>query len=80
MDFSAAYRAIAKSRGYSIPAAAEAAGTKYGSLANVLKRNNPGVQVAGKYLAPLGYEVVLAPVGTKLPEGCHVIGGGEGND
>lgn len=77
MDFNVAYRAIAKERGYSIPAAAEAAGTKYGSLANVLKRNNPGVQVAAKYLKALGYEVVLAPVGAKLPSGCYVIEEGE---
>lgn len=77
MDFNEAYRAIAKERGYSIPAAAEAAGTKYGSLANVLKRNNPGVQVAAKYLRALGYEVVLAPVGTNFPAGCYVVDGGE---
>lgn len=77
MQFSEAFKQVAKDRGYSIPAIAEEAGVKYGSLASILVKGNPTVDTMNRYLAVLGYEVVLAPVGTKLPSGCHVIEAGE---
>lgn len=73
MQFKDAFKAIAKSRGYTQSGIADEVGVRLASLATVLRKNNPTVNGVSKYLRVLGYDISLTPVGAKLPEGSYVI-------
>lgn len=73
MVFSEVLRKVAKSRGYTITALAEEIGIKYGALASALRKGNPSVNAMNRYFGAMGYEVVVMPKGSRLPEGAYVL-------
>lgn len=73
MEWKDAFKAIIGSAGYTQSSLAEKMGVKQPSVSNVISYNNPKMNVAVKYLSELGYQVVLAPIGVKLPERCYTL-------
>ena len=73
MNYSDAFRQIMKSRGYTQRELAAVIGIAQGSLSCSLKDGNPTLSTASKYLGPLGYTLALGPVGSRLPDGSHVL-------
>lgn len=78
MKFSDAYHTIYKSRGYTQQALADALGIRQSSVSSLLKKGNPSVDALVGYLAPLGYEVALVPVGSRLPDGSMTLSPSDG--
>ena len=78
MKFSDAYRTIYKSRGYTQQRLADVLGIRQSSVSSFLKKGNPSVDTLIGYLAPLGYEVALVPVGTRLPDGSTTLSPSDG--
>lgn len=77
MRFAQAMRNILSARDYTQQQLADEVGVSRISVATLLKRDNPSMDVATKYLRPLGYRVVLVPVGAKLTQDSYVL---EGSD
>lgn len=48
-------------------------GVTYQSVQSLVAKGNPSMAVAVRYLSELGYDVVIAPRGKRLPEGSAVI-------
>ena len=80
MKFCDAFIDAMKTRGYTRHAVAQEVAVSDAAVWSVINKNNPSMDVAMRYLKVLGYQVVLAPVGVRLPEGCYALDGGEGND
>jgi transcriptional regulator with XRE-family HTH domain len=78
MKFSDAYRIIYKSRGYTQQALADTLGIRQSSVSSFLKMGNPSADAMIRYLAPLGYDVALVPVGTRLPDGSMTLSPSDG--
>lgn len=78
MKFSDAYRTIYKSRGYTQQQLADVLGIRQSSVSSFLKKGNPSVDTLIGYLAPLGYEVALVPVGTRLPDRSTTLSPSDG--
>lgn len=77
MQFSQAFRNILSARDCTQQELADEVGVSRISVATLLRRGNPSVGVATKYLRPLGYRVVLVPVGAKLTQDSYVVEGGD---
>ena len=39
----------------------------------IMKSRGYTLSTASKYLGPLGYKLALVPVGSRLPDGSHVL-------
>lgn len=74
METGNAVRSIAKERGFTQDSLASELGVSQAAAWKIFRESaNPSVGVLSAYLAPMGYQVALVPVGTKLPNGCYVI-------
>lgn len=77
MQFSQAFRTIMESREYTHEELAEEVGVSRQSVTQMLRKGNPSLDALAKYLRPLGYRVVLVPVGAKLTQDSYVVEGGD---
>lgn len=72
--FSEAAEGILAAQGKRPSDLARAAGVSRASVAGLLSKDNPSIEVAVRYMASLGYDVALVPSGKRLPEGSYVMG------
>lgn len=73
MKYSIAFSSIMSDRGYTQQEVADSVGVSQPALANSLRRGDPRLSSASRYLEPMGYRVALVPVGAKLPKGSYVL-------
>ena len=52
-------------------------GVSYQAVQSVLRKDNPSIEVAVRYLNELGYDVALVRKGKRLPDGSYVMGRSE---
>lgn len=64
---------IMKERGYTQAELAKTLGISQAAMYNSLQRKTMKIDTAIKYLEPLGYEVAIVPVGSKLPSGSYAL-------
>lgn len=65
---------IAKARGFTQDSLAKELGVSHTAAWKFFTgSSNPTVSSLSAYLAPMGYQIALTPVGSKLPDGCYVL-------
>lgn len=75
MRFSQAMRTIIDARDYTQDEYARLVGVSRQSVTQMLRKGNPTVNAMDRYLSPLGYRVVLVPVGARVPDGSYPLEG-----
>lgn len=73
MRFKQAMLTVLDSRGYTQSELARDVGVSAGAISSMLRKGNPSVAVINKYMHGLGYQVVLVPIGARMPNGCYVL-------
>ena len=79
MNFSDAFKRVMKSRNMTQQALAHKTDTKQGSIASMLYKGNPSLKVASRYLKACGYNIVLVPSESNLPDDWFVVDEFEGS-
>lgn len=80
MRIEQAMKDIISKRGYSIRSFGEHVGVQGSSVGRTLRSENASVGKVTSFAGALGYDVVLVPQGSKLPDGSYVLDGGEQHD
>lgn len=73
MNYAEAFKKILSLKGLSQMELANRTDTRQGSIASMLYKGNPSLQVASRYLDACGYDVVLVPKGAHLPKDSFIV-------
>lgn len=71
--FGNALRSVMEESGVNGSDLSRRVGVSYQAVQSVLRKDNPSIEVAVRYLNELGYDVALVRKGKRLPDGSYVM-------
>lgn len=72
--FSSSLKSILEAQDVTASELSRMVGVTHQAVQSLIRKNNPTIDVAIRYLSNLGYDVAFVRRGKRLPEGSYVIG------